>query len=146
MSLQPDELLTKHLFQALLCTLCIACAPLIETTDGQRLRATSDEFKDYAAAIFRQHNATSVNIIETLDVITQHPQLGLDDHIPQLQAADDQMLNACAPLNRFAANRRDGSNSSRSEQFALVNAVPECQRSTLNAEKLVSNLYDQIEQ
>ena len=143
--LKKERLISRYL-PLLLCTFCIACAPLIETLDGRHLRATSDEFRDYAATIFRQQNAASVAVVEALDDISlqsgTHSELAT--HSTQLQLADEQMFAACAPLNSLAAARRDGSEISRSEQFALINAVLDCHGATIHAETIISNLYEQF--
>lgn len=118
------------------------------------MRATSDEFREYAASIFRQHNSASVTIIETLDVIAiegdflaesfDSAQFDFASYVKQLQQADELMLEACAPINELAAAHRDGSGITRSKQLALIDAIPECQRKTAEAEQIIAVLYEQL--
>ncbi len=119
-----------------LCLLLLACAPIVQTSDGRALRATSAAFRDYTSSVFRRHNAASIAIVDAFDAV------GNDDRtiVDELEEADDRMMRACEPLNTLAIARRDGKELDVSALRAVADAVPLCDHATTHAELLISNL------
>ena len=109
---------------------------LIRTTDGNLIRTTSAEFNDYAARVFRLHNEVTTNLAYTLDEIEFS---GEDDGaFDRLIEADDRMLQACSAVDEVAVARRDGEKVSLRQLNTAAKFIPDCEKATLEAEKLIA--------
>lgn len=118
---------------AAISSLMIGCVPVTQMADGRRIRATSDEFREYAATVFRRQNAASVALMDVLDTVeTTDPSLA-----QQILDADAALQSACADLNAAAIARRDDQKIDRSALRHLVETIPLCDVATANAEALL---------
>jgi len=111
-----------------------ACAPVITTTDGQRLRVTDQEFRDYAESVFRRQNAAIVALADRLELTTDPSKMS------RLQRAEGVMLRACGPLNTVAAARRDGEALARDALRGAAVSVPDCDLATRDVEALTADV------
>jgi hypothetical protein len=135
--------MSQKLFVALTCfcssiglTVMPGCALYVRTTDGNLVRTTSAEFNAYAARVFRLHNAVTTNLAYTLDEIEFS---GEDDGaFDRLIEADDRMLQACSAVDEVAVARRDGEKVSLRQLNTAAKFIPDCEKATLEAEKLIA--------
>jgi len=117
----------------LACVLAAGCAPVIQLQDGRTLRATDDEFRSHAEAVFRRQNRTLVEIGERSDSVSASDSAAAE----ALVRAEMQMLEACAPLNQLAIARRDGNSLPKPRLWEVAESVPECDASTREARRLL---------
>ena len=82
-----------------------ACAPLVTTADGTRIRTDSAEFREYAAQVFRLQNEITATLAYTLDELESSGQHG--EAVARLIDADDRMQQECFAVNEIAIARRD---------------------------------------
>ncbi len=83
-----------------------ACTPYVVTGDGERIRANSAAFREYAEQVFRVHNEVTTSMAYAIDELEGAD--GTDEYRERLIAADDRMMQACATLDELALARRDG--------------------------------------
>ena len=117
--------------------LLAACVPVVHTDDGRRLRATTAEFRDYAAAVFRRQNAATVAVADS--IADSMDATAVDDPaaVAALERAEARMLDACDALNVLAVARRDGSGLSRSALLDVADSVAPCDAATRHVESLL---------
>jgi len=118
------------------CGLLIGCAPLIEAPDGHRMRATSSEFRDYVAAVFRRHNRATVAIYDAIEAIPDEAS----PLIATLDRSDARMMDICELLDQLAIARRDGDDLGFARMKAAAATVPACDEATSKAEILLEQL------
>ncbi len=97
-----------------------ACAGHVMVADGRRIPVRSPEFRDYVDAVFRQQNRIGDELAFALDDAATEQ--------PQLVAAEQLLLQACAGLNELAVAQRDGKKLSASRRLELARSVPACER------------------
>ena len=115
-----------------------ACAPYITAANGERMRANSQEFRDYARQVFEMHNDAVTRIAYALDDLESDPDQ--IDRYNGIVDADDRMMDACAELNKLAIARRDDKQLGMSELAGVASSVPDCERATAQATRLISNV------
>lgn len=96
------------------------------TADGQRLSLRSAEFRDYVERVFREQNRVADAVAFALD--TPGPE------VPELAAAEQELLAACAGVNELATARRDQQRLSMADSLRAARSVPDCERATRAAE------------
>ena len=114
-----------------------ACAPYITAANGERMRANSQEFRDYARQVFEMHNDAVTRIAYALDDLESDPDQ--IDRYNGIVDADDRMMDACAELNKLAIARRDDKQLGMSELAGVASSVPDCERATAQATRLISD-------
>jgi len=112
------------------------CALYVRTSDGDRIRTTSPAFNDYAGQVFRLHNEATTNLAYALDEIEFSEDS--DEAFDTLIEADDRMLQACTAVDQVAVSRRDGKPVSLRQLNEAAKFIPECERATLDANKLIA--------
>ena len=113
------------------------CAPYITAANGDRMRANSQEFRDYARHVFEMHNEAVTKIAYTLDDLESDPDQ--IDRYNGIADADDHMMDACAGLDKLAIARRDGKQLKMSELAGVASSIPDCERATAQATRLISD-------
>lgn len=98
----------------------------VPTADGQRLSLRSAEFRDYVERVFREQNRVADAVAFALD--TPGPE------VPELAAAEQELLAACAGVNELATARRDQQRLSMADSLRAARSVPDCERATRAAE------------
>jgi len=115
-----------------------ACAPLVTTADGTRIRTNSAEFRDYAAQVFRVHNEITATLAYTLDELESSGEHS--EAVAHLIDADDRMQQACYAVNEIAIARRDDQKVSLRQLKRAAELVPDCENATLEAKKLIETV------
>ncbi|MDT8427664.1 MAG: hypothetical protein RQ757_02735 [Pseudomonadales bacterium] len=124
----------------LACLLLAACVPLVQTTDGRTLRASSAEFQDYVENVFRRQNATAIALLEALEAsYSRESPTALQQ---RLEALDIELLEHCQALNTVAMARQDNRDINRAQQLELVDAVSSCDRTSLEIKQFLDTLPD----
>ncbi len=113
------------------------CAPYITAANGDRMRANSQEFRDYARQVFEMHNEAVTTIAYALDDLESDPDQ--IDRYNGIVDADDRMMDACAELNQLAIARRDDKQVGLSELAGVASSIPDCERATAQATQLISD-------
>jgi hypothetical protein len=97
-----------------------ACA--VVTIDGQRLALTSAEFPAYVERVFREQNRLADQLVFALE----DPA----NAAPELEAAEQALLTACADLNELATARRDERHLGVRRSASAARSVPACEAAT----------------
>jgi hypothetical protein len=108
--------------------LLAACA--VSTADGTRLGLTSSEFRTYFERVFRDQNRVASALAFALDDATASGRSAP----PELAAAEDALLKACAGVNELATSRRDQEDLGVRKSASAARRAPECERATRAAE------------
>jgi len=104
---------------------------VVTTAQGERLGMRSAAFRSYAETVFRQQN-------QALDELALQLDAGLDtDELVELEAAEVELLAACARLNELAARRRDQRRLGLGRQWRAARTTPDCERALLAAQALL---------
>jgi len=111
--------------------LAAGCARVV-TLEGERLNVRSDEFRRYVETVFREQNRVATALAFALEDADDEARLDA------LEAAEEDLLAACAGLNAIAAARRDGERLGRLQALSAARAAPECERATADAQGLLS--------
>ena len=99
----------------------------VTTTEGERLRMTSPELRDYVERVFRLQNRVATDLAFALE---EDEVRGFDPPAA-LVAAEQALLTACAGLNELAARRRDGERVGPGRGLAAAREAPECEAAAL---------------
>ena len=102
------------------------------------MRANSQEFRDYARQVFEMHNDAVTTIAYALDDLESDPDQ--IDRYNGIVDADDRMMDACAELNKLAIARRDDKQLGMSELAGVASSIPDCERATAQATRLILNV------
>ena len=94
----------------------------VPTADGQRLRLGSDEFRDYVERVFREQNRVADAVAFALEAPGSQN--------PELAAAEQDLLAACAGVNELATARRDRQSLGLRNSVRAAKSVPDCERAT----------------
>ena len=105
-----------------------ACA--VTTADGTRLGLTSSEFRAYIERVFRDQNKVASDLAFALDDATASG----GSAPPELMAAEDALLDACAGVNELATSRRDQEDLGTRKSASAARSAPECERATRAAQ------------
>jgi hypothetical protein len=108
--------------------LLAACA--VTTADGTRLGLTSDEFRAYIERVFRDQNKVASDLAFALDDATASG----GSAPPDLTAAEDALLKACAGVNELATSRRDREELGVGKSAGAARSAPDCERATRAAQ------------
>lgn len=98
----------------------------VPTADGQRLRLGSDEFREYVERVFREQNRVADAVAFALEAP------GSQD--PELAAAEQDLLAACAGVNELATARRDQQSLGLRSSVSAAKSVPDCERAARAAD------------
>jgi hypothetical protein len=104
---------------ALLAILGCAAVP---TADGERLRLTSDEFREYVERVFREQN----RVADALAFALEAPGAERD----ALAAAEQRLLESCEGVNELATARRDEQRLGLRRSQSAARTVPQCEEAT----------------
>jgi hypothetical protein len=110
---------------AVLLLVLSGCAA-VPTADGQRLSLRSAEFREYVERVFREQNRVADAVAFALDAA--------EPEAPELAAAEQQLLAACAGVNELATARRDRQRMAMGDSLRAARSVPDCERATRAAE------------
>ena len=105
-----------------------ACA--VTTADGTRLGLTSSEFRGYVERVFRDQNKVASDLAFALDDATASG----GSAPPELTAAEDALLKACAGVNELATSRRDQQDLGVRKSSSAARSAPDCERATRAAQ------------
>lgn len=100
----------------------------VTTTDGQRLRLTSAEFRNYVESVFREQNRVA-------------DELAFEQESPAadtLDAAEAVLLTACAGVNELATARRDERRLGLGRRLEAARGVPACEEATRAAQEALA--------
>lgn len=101
----------------------------VATVDGERLALTSPEFAAYVERVFREQNRVADLLAFALeDAPAERPDLG---------AAEQALLAACAGVNELATARRDDERLGLRRSAANARSVPACERAAQEAARLL---------
>ncbi len=114
----------RPLWLATVPALLAACA--VTTADGTRLGLTSSEFRAYIERVFRDQNKVASDLAFALDDATASG----GSAPPELTAAEDALLKACAGVNELATSRRDQEDLGVRKSASAARSAPECERGT----------------
>ena len=120
---------------ALLFVITAAGCTGVTTARGQRLSITSEEFRTYAEAVFRDQNQAVTEIVFAMD----GEDLS-DEDLQALEGVEQSLLVECADLNEVAARRRDGQQAGWLRESKAARGAPLCERATLNARSVLERL------
>lgn len=95
-----------------------ACAA-VPTADGERLAVTSAEFREYVERVFREQNRVADEVAFALEAPGSPPELA---------AAEQELLEACAGVNELATARRDRRSLGVRKSARAARTVPDCER------------------
>jgi hypothetical protein len=101
-------------------TACVS----VTTLDGERLTAPSNEFRAYVEAVFREQNRVATDLAFALESSANPAEQD------EIEAAEGELIVACASLNEIATERRSGSELSRQRQIDAAKSAPQCERAT----------------
>jgi hypothetical protein len=128
--LRPLLLTMTHcraLLSASILVVGTACVS-VTTLDGERLTAPSDEFRAYVETVFREQNRVATDLAFALESVADTALLD------NLEAAEGELIAACAALNELATERRAGRELGRLHQAEAAKSAPQCERATRMAE------------
>ena len=114
-----------------------ACAPYIVTGDGERIRADSTDFRDYAERVFREHNNVTTLLAYAIDDLEVTDGIHDPREHEQLLEADDQMMQACSTLDEMVIARRDNREISLTALKRTAELIPDCEAATRAAANLI---------
>lgn len=109
----------------------LAGCAAVATADGERLSLTSDEFRAYVERVFREQNRLADEVAFALDAP--------GGAAPELAAAEQRLLDACAGVNELATARRDQQRLGMRRSAGAARTVPRCETAT----RAVSELLEQ---
>ncbi len=111
--------------------LLAACA--VTTADGTRLGLASSEFRAYVERVFRDQNKVSSDLGLVVDDATASG----GSAPPELTAAEDALLEACAGVNELATSRRDQEDLGVRKSASAARSAPDCERATRAAQMML---------
>jgi hypothetical protein len=114
---------------ALLSLLSLSGCAAVPTADGQRLRLGSAEFRDYVERVFREQNRVGDAVAFALEAPGSQN--------PELAAAEQELLAACAGVNELATARRDQQRLGVRKSARGARTVPDCERATRDVDALL---------
>jgi hypothetical protein len=113
----------------------VGCAS-VKSVDGQRYRVGGAAFRAYIEQVFRAQNRVADELVFTLEDLPAGATVSAD----QLNAADTQLLAACAGLNQLATSRRDAVKLGNRQALAAARTAPDCERAVAAAQDLLRAL------
>jgi len=117
-----------HAFPLAAAAFLASCA--VTTADGTRLGLASSEFRAYIERVFRDQNKVASDLAFALDDATASG----GSAPPELSAAEDALLKACAGVNELATSRRDQQDLGVRKSASAARGAPDCERATRAAE------------
>ena len=105
-------------------TACVS----VTTLDGERLTAPSSEFRAYVEGVFREQNRVATDLAFALESAADTADKD------EIEAAERDLIAACAALNEIATERRAGRELERSRQKEAARSAPQCERAMRAAE------------
>lgn len=113
----------------------VGCAS-VQSADGQRYRVGGAAFRSYIEHVFRAQNRVADELAFTLEDLPADATVSAD----RLNAADTQLLAACAGLNQLATSRRDAVKLGKRQALAAARTAPDCERAVAAAQDLLRAL------
>jgi len=104
------------------------CAAVL-TADGQRLVLTSPEFRAYVERVFREQNRVADDVSFAIEDLATVP--------PELEAAEQSLLDACEGVNELATARRDEQRLGIRRSARAARGVPACEQATRSTAALL---------
>lgn len=96
---------------------------------------SADEFRAYAEAVFRRHNAIQNELMFLLPQLAENAP----ERHERLVEAEESMVDACKALVSAASQRSRGIELGLSERMSLPPKVAACDRATRRLERLVED-------
>jgi hypothetical protein len=115
-------------FVALSAFLCSGCAT-VSTADGERLRLTSADFREYVERVFREQNRVADELAFALEAPGAEAS--------ELGRAEQRLLEACAGVNELATARRDERRVGMRRSMASARTVPACEQASREAARVI---------
>lgn len=120
---------------ALFSVMLSGCVATVETLDGAAHRITSEAFRDYAEAVFREQNRiVSMLVFRMEDERVEPATLEL------LEQAEAQLLADCRDLNEVAVRRRDRERRRWVADARAAKTVPTCERAVDTVVRMLADL------
>jgi hypothetical protein len=113
----------------------LLAACVVTTADGTRLGLASSEFRAYVERVFRDQNKVASDLELVLDDATASG----GSVPPELTAAEDALLEACAAVNELATSRRDQEDLGIRKSASAARSAPDCERATRAAQMALEN-------
>ena len=101
---------------------------VVRMPDGRVEHFRKSEFKAYVKQVFLRQNRATERLIATLDA-------GADS--PALDAAEDAMQTACAPLIALVQAKVDRRRGSLADKLAMPEVAPRCEAAVARVEALL---------
>lgn len=118
---------TGSLAALLLGGLAAGCVSVTRTLpDGSTEVLRGEEIREYAAEVFRRHNAASSALLQVLPVLETGDVAAAD----RLLEAEARMNRACAPVDALAIAYRDGREVDLGDRLAFARALEDCEATT----------------
>jgi hypothetical protein len=106
------------------------CATAVSTADGERLRLSSADFREYVERVFREQNRVADELAFALETPAAERA--------ELIGAEQQLLDACAGVNELATARRDERRLGVRRSASSARTVPACERAAREAARLLT--------
>ena len=110
------------------------CIATVETLDGSQHRISSDAFRAYAEAVFREQNRVASALVFRME----DEQLDPAAH-ERLADVEARLLDACRALNEVAVRRRDDEGRRLFADARAAKTVPDCERAVVSAREMLAD-------
>ena len=110
---------------------CLSGCAAVPTADGEKLRITSAEFRDYVERVFREQNRVADEVAFALEAPSS-PSVDLEE-------AEQELLAACEGVNALATARRDQRRLGMRASVRAARTVPGCERVTRSVDSRVDS-------
>lgn len=116
--------------------LLIAALPVVLTACSAFSHSTQHEnsFAKYAESVFRRQNELTTRLI------MMHEDYSLDGN-EKLQHAEQEMNDACYPLNEYADNEMTGQSMGLFFKWQVQASIEKCERKIQKLESLLSKTH-----
>jgi hypothetical protein len=113
----------------------LAGCAAVTSADGRRLGLASAEFRSYVEQVFRDQNRVAS---ELAFAIEESPGVSRAPGSIDLDAVEEALIAACAPVNELATARRDEQALGLRRSAALAREAPACERATRAAQEALA--------
>ena len=110
---------------------CLSGCAAVPTADGEKLRITSAEFRDYVERVFREQNRVADEVAFALEAASS-PSVDLEE-------AEQELLAACEGVHALATARRDQRRLGMRASVRAARTVPGCERVTRSVDSRVDS-------
>ncbi|MEO0972320.1 MAG: hypothetical protein AAFX85_04435 [Pseudomonadota bacterium] len=131
---------TWHLTSVVSLLLCLGgCVSVPRTLpDGTTERLRGAQIREYAAEVFRRHNAVSSQLLEALPYL-EAQDLALAD---ALLEHETRMNEACRPIDSVAIRYRDGDAVDLGDKLTFARALSACESATEELERALAPVLE----